>query len=72
MSKFIGVIRGVASGHIYAVINPDSDAELDNERLLLMRGPGDELVMMVKVPRGEYTKAMTPEQLTELVERIKS
>jgi hypothetical protein len=70
MSNFIGAVRGVTTGQIYMVINPDSDAELDNPRHLQMQA--DEPVEMVKVPRGEYVGLMTLDQLAELVERLKS
>lgn len=36
-SEFIGAIVGAVSGTVYAVINPDEDAELDNPRLLLLQ-----------------------------------
>ena len=69
--NFIGVIRGANSGTIYAVVNPNDDSELDNPRLLLLGGEKAEAMEMVKVPRDQYTDAMSLDQVAELVERVK-
>jgi hypothetical protein len=71
-SEFIGVIREATTGEIRAVINPDSDEQLDNPRLLLLKAGTGEPLEMVKVPRGDYMGAMTTAQLAELVSKIKS
>lgn len=72
MSEFIGVIRDAATGDILAIINPDDDAQLDNPRLLqIRRAEGPSVNEMIKVPRGEYTRAMTADQLIALVERLR-
>lgn len=71
MSDFIGVIRNAGTGQIYAVINPDDDAELDNPRLLLLKAVGrSEAIEMVRVPRDEYMKTTTREELEALVETL--
>lgn len=70
MSAFIGVIVGGETGQIYAVVNPDDDAELDNPRLLLLRVAGGEPMRMVRVPRGDYMGALSMEDVAKLVERL--
>lgn len=68
-SEFIGVIRGAGSGMVYAIVNPDADAELDNPRLLLLRGTEAEPMEMIKVPREEYMKAGSMDEVAALVAR---
>lgn len=73
MSRYIGVVRSAVTGHIYAVINPDDDSELNNTRWLLIKMKGiTDAVEMVTVPRSDYMNAMTLDQLAALVERVKS
>lgn len=67
---YIGVIISANSRTIVAVINPDDDKELDNPRLLLIQGTREPL-MMVKVPRGDYDKALSMEDVARLVETFK-
>jgi hypothetical protein len=69
--EYIGVIIAANTGTPVAVINPSDDSELDNPRLLLIRGSGEPL-MMVKVPRGDYMGLMNMQQVADLVERFKS
>lgn len=69
-SKFIGVIREALTGTIMAVVNPDSDAELDNPRLLLLKGAGPEAMQMVKVPRGAYEGALSMDDVARLVAEL--
>lgn len=69
-SNFVGVVRDVETGGVIAVINPDDDSELDNPRWLLFRPGKTAAIELVRVPRGEYTEAMTMEQLAALVERM--
>lgn len=71
MSDFIGVVRSATTGTILAVVNPDNDSELDNPRLLLIKGSETDAIEMIKVPRGDYIGAMTTDQLAELVNRLK-
>jgi hypothetical protein len=71
MSEWIGVIRNATTGLILAVVNPDEDTELDNPRLLLLRGGAElEPVMMVKVPRDEYMSALSMDDVARIVERL--
>lgn len=37
MNTQVGLVCGAITGKIYAVINPDDDAELDNPRWLLIK-----------------------------------
>lgn len=67
---FIGVVIGANSGTPIAVINPTDDSELDNPKLLLIRG-SDEPLTMVKIPRGDYLGAMSMDQVAELVAKFK-
>lgn len=70
MSRYIGVIRNVATGEVYAVVNPDTDDELDNTRLLLLKRGATAPLQMVKVPREEYGRVMTMDQLAKLVKKM--
>lgn len=69
-AKFIGVIRSATTGDILAVINPDDDSELDNPRWLLLRTVTD-VIEMVKVPRGDYNKALSMDDVAKLVSQVK-
>jgi hypothetical protein len=69
MSEFIGVVRSMQSGTILAVINPDSDDELDDPRWLLIRGL-KEPISLVLVPREEYMNARSMAEIERIVERI--
>jgi hypothetical protein len=52
MSDFIGAVVGANTGTVYAIVNPTFDSELDNPRLLLMRGEQTEATRMVRIPRS--------------------
>ena len=69
-SQWVGVLRGVLSKRIYAVINPDDDVELDNPRFLLMQNEEKEPVALIRVSRGEYMGAFRMEQVAEIVDRL--
>ena len=69
-SQLIGVLRGVISKRIYAVINPDDDAELDNPRFLLIQNEEKEPVALIRVSRDDYMGALTMEHVAEIVERL--
>lgn len=71
-SKFIGVIRDALTGRIVAVVNPDGDAELDNPRLLLLKGADPEAMQMVKVPRGDYEGSLSMDDVAKLVAELTS
>jgi hypothetical protein len=53
MSDFIGAVVGANTGTVYAIVNPTFDSELENPRLLLIRGEETEAIRMVRIPRGE-------------------
>ena len=59
MSDFIGAVVGANIGTVYAIVNPTFDSELDNPRLLLMRGEQTEAIRMVRIPRSDYMGALT-------------
>jgi hypothetical protein len=67
-SKFIGLICGALTNRVYAVHNPDHDSELDNPRLLLIQNEEKEPVQMIKVERGKYMAALTPDHVQEIVD----
>ena len=55
----IGAVVGANTGTVYAIVNPTFDSELDNPRLLLMRGEQTEAIRRVRIPRGDYMGALT-------------
>jgi len=71
-SDSIGVIRGAETGHIYAIVNPDDDSELDNPQLMLLRHTTgyNEALVMIKLPRDQYMKCLSQEDLWTLVGAI--
>jgi hypothetical protein len=50
----IGLIFGSATGKLYAVHHPDTDAELDNPRWLLIQNDQNEPMRLLKVSMEEY------------------
>jgi len=66
-SRYVGVIVGGDSGEIYAVINPDTDRQLNNPRFWLLQNSYGEPTKLVKVPRDDYMKA---ESLADLLRQI--
>jgi hypothetical protein len=69
-SQYIGVLRGVETKRIYAVLNLDDDRELDSPRYLLIQNEEKEPVRIIRVPRAEYMGAMSMDQVAEIVERL--
>jgi len=70
MSEFIGAVVGANTGHVYAIVNPDNDSELDSPRFMLIRGTHTEPVMMVRIPRNEYTSALSMDDVARIIERL--
>ena len=68
-SQYVGIIMGSTSGKIYAVVNPDSDRELDDPKFLLMRSDLVEPVEMQRVQRSEYMKLRSIHEVAALVRR---
>jgi len=65
-SRWIGVLRGVLSKRVYAVINPDEDTQLDNPRFLLIQNEEMEPVRLVRIPRGDYMTATSMDDVARL------
>ena len=65
-SQWIGVLRGVLSKRVYAVINPDDDGQLDNPRFLLIQNEEMEPVRLIRIPRGDYMAATSMDEVARL------
>jgi hypothetical protein len=65
-SQWIGVLRGVLSKRIYAVINPDDDVQLDNPRFLLIQNEEMEPVRLIRIPREDYMTATSMDDVARL------
>lgn len=65
MATMVGLVTGATTGKVYAVINPDEDAQLDNPRYLLIQieEAQREPLTMVKVPLAEYMGLKAPADL---------
>lgn len=70
MSPSIGVLIGAISRRVYAVINPDDEAELDNPRWLLIQNDEKEPVVLLRIARDDYMAATSIEEVAALVERM--
>jgi hypothetical protein len=67
----VGVVCGAATGHIYAIINPDDDSELYNPRWLLLKmaAAQREALTMVQIPLIEYMACTHSDQVDILVKK---
>lgn len=65
MNTLVGLVCGAATGTVYAVINPDDDAELDNPRWLLIKiaAAQREPLALVKVNLELYMGFTHPDQV---------
>jgi hypothetical protein len=70
MSNWIGVLIGVESKRIYAVINPDDDTELDSPRWWLIQNELKEPVRLIRIDRGDYMAALSMDDVAVIVEKL--
>ena len=66
-SNFIVIIRGANTGHIYAIINPDSDEELDSDWYKDPTHVGIESVQLFKVPRDKLDSCISIDDLQKYI-----
>lgn len=67
MRRFLGILVGVRTGEVKAVINPDRDDDLDDPTWLDLRGGAPEEVRMIKAPRGKHKGPMSAADAAALV-----
>jgi hypothetical protein len=74
MAKRIGLICGALTGHVFAVINPDEDEELDDPRWLLMQIDSErrEPLLMLRVDREEYMACTHHDQVQKVANRLRA
>lgn len=70
MSNWIGILIGVESRSIYAVINPDDDSELDSPRWWLIQNELKEPVRLIRIGREDYMAALSMDDVARIVERL--
>jgi hypothetical protein len=70
MSAWIGVLIGVESKRIYAVINPDDDTELDSPRWWLIQNELKEPVRLIRIGREDYMAALSMDDVAVIVARL--